>query len=75
MATRHNIQNEADEDVYTHDFKQNNIEEILSAQNISCIMSANRLARIVELRAHMVGAEASASLTEQSLEAEENTDE
>lgn len=75
MATRHNIQNEADKDVYTHDFKQNNIEEILSAQNISCIMSANRLARIVELRAHMVGAEASASLTEQSLEAEENTDE
>lgn len=70
MTTRNSIQTE-DGKLYQTEFKNDNIEEILKAQNVVGIVTDSRLARILELRAYMVGAEATAELTRQHREANE----
>lgn len=64
MVSRHMIQDE--NNPYPSEFTQNNIDEILKAHDTVEIMIMSRLARIVELRAQMVGAEATSELTTQS---------
>ncbi|MBO5038654.1 MAG: hypothetical protein J6C85_04280 [Alphaproteobacteria bacterium] len=70
ITTRNSIQAE-DGKLYQTEFKKDNIDEILKAQNVVGIVTDSRLARILELRAYMVGAEATAELTRQNREANE----
>ncbi len=60
-----------DGSLYQNDFNNENIDEILNAQNIVSIASEQRLNRILELRAYMVGASSTAAMTEQTIEAKE----
>lgn len=45
-----------------------NIQKVIQAQTFVAIYTQSRLARILELRAHMVGAEATVELTKQSVD-------
>ncbi|MBO5442123.1 MAG: hypothetical protein J6A09_06120 [Alphaproteobacteria bacterium] len=65
ITTRNSIQKE-DGKLYKKDFQNDNLEEILYAQDVVAIFTDSRLARILELRAYMIGAEATAELTQQS---------
>ena len=60
-----------DGSLYQVEFKKNNIDEILNAQNIVAIATQQRLNRILELRAYMASAGATAELTRQTREADE----
>lgn len=48
-----------------------NIQKVLQAQTLVAIYTQSRLARILELRAHMVGAEATVELTKQGKDKDE----
>lgn len=78
-TTRHSIQTEENGDKenekYTTEFKQNNLDEILAAQNSVGILTNSRLARIVELRACMNSAPATAEMTQHSVDANDNDSE
>jgi len=66
-ATRHSIQAEDDSSLYPNDFgKDTNVDKVLDAQNRVGILTASRLARIIELRANMNSAEATVTMTETS---------
>lgn len=67
VSTRQSILAE-DGSLYQTDFNNDNIDEILKAQNVVGIASANRINRILELRTYMVGAAATAELTNQNRE-------
>ena len=60
-----------DGSLYQVEFKKNNIDEILNAQNIVAIATQQRLNRILELRTYMASAGATAELTRQTREADE----
>lgn len=70
-TTRHSVMEE-DGSLYQTKFNKDNVDEILAAQNKVGIATVSRLARILELRAYMVGAEATAEMTRQNIEADEN---
>ena len=69
ITTRNSIQEE-DGKLYQTEFKNDNLDEVLHAQMVVGIVTDSRLARILELRAYMVGAEATAELTRQNREAD-----
>lgn len=71
VATRQSILME-DGSLYQQNFKNNNIDEILSAQNVVDIATQQRLNRILELRAYMVSGAAAAEMSTQTIEAEES---
>lgn len=75
-TTRHSIQTEEngdkDNEKYVKEFKQNNLDEILAAQNSVGILTNSRLARIVELRAYMNAAPATSEMMQHSVEANDN---
>ena len=72
-ATRHSILQEEDT-IYQTDFgdaEGQNVEKIIRAQTVVALYTQARLARILELRANMVGADATLELTQQAKEPEE----
>lgn len=71
VATRQSILME-DGSLYQQNFKNNNIDEILSAQNVVDIATQQRLNRILELRAYMISGAAAAEMSTQTIEAEES---
>ena len=83
ITTRHAIIME-DASIYQTDFgdtsgsddpenpkNPENIQKVVQAQTFVAIYTQSRLARILELRAHMVGAEATVELTKQGKDKEE----
>ena len=69
-ATTHNdLQKEKDKDLYFSKFPEGNMDEILNAQDRIALMTAARLARILELRSSMIS---SASTSEMTLQNQEN---
>lgn len=78
-TTRHSIQTEESGDkeneTYKTEFKQNNLDEILAAQNSVGILTNSRLARIVELRAFMNSAPATSEMMQHSVEANDKDSE
>lgn len=69
-TTRHSIMEE-DGELYKTKFDNNNVDEILQAQNLVEIATVSRMARILELKSYMIGAEATVELTRQSIEEKE----
>ena len=68
-AALHNeLQNETDKDLYYTSFPNGNLDEILNAQNNVAIMSATRLAHILELKSNMISTAATAASTLQNQE-------
>lgn len=66
ITTHHSIMLE-DNALYQADFGENpDMEKILRARSVVSLYTQSRLARILELRANMVGAEATLELTQQS---------
>jgi len=74
-TTRHSVQTEENGDEenkkYTTEFKEDNLDEILAAQNNVGMLTNSRLARIIELRAYMNSATATAEMTQHSVEADD----
>lgn len=70
IVTRQNILQE-DTELYNREFNQDNIEEILYAQNTLTLNSNKRVARILELRTFMFNAQAVKELTQYNREAKE----
>lgn len=60
-----------DGSLYQSEFKNENMDEILNAQNIVAIATEQRLNRILEMRAYMTSAGSTAELTQQTREADE----
>lgn len=60
-----------DGSLYQAEFKNENMDEILNAQNVVAIATEQRLNRVLEMRAYMTSAGATAELTQQSREADE----
>ncbi len=60
-----------DGSLYQAEFKNENMDEILNAQNIVAIATEQRLNRVLEMRAYMTSAGATAELTQQNREADE----
>lgn len=71
VAVRQTILAE-DGSLYQSEFKNENIDELLKAQNVVTIATQYRLDRILELRSYMVGAPATAEITQQVQEADED---
>lgn len=68
-ATTHNdIQNEDDSKLYTFDLNNDNMDEILNAQNRVVLMTAVRLARILEFRSNIISSAATSEMTLQNQE-------
>ena len=67
VATRQSIYKE-DGGLYQYKFKNNNIDEILNAQNTVALATQYRLNKILELRAYQISAQETADLTRQSLD-------
>lgn len=65
VASRQSILKE-NGDLYQMEFKQDNIDEILKAQNTVSLATQQRLNRILEMRAYMASATATAEMTRQS---------
>ena len=60
-----------DGSLYQADFKNENMDEILNAQNVVAIATEQRLNRVLEMRAYMTSAGSTAELTQQTREADE----
>ncbi len=70
IVTRQSILYENQEQ-YNREFKENNMDEILFAQNTLTLTSSKRIAQILELRTFMHNAQAIKELTQYNREAEE----
>jgi len=68
-STHNDLQNESDKDLYFSKFENNNIDEILNAQGRITLVTAARLARVLEFRSSMIS---SAATAEMSLQNQEN---
>lgn len=78
-TTRHSIQTEENGDEenekYTKEFTQNNLDEIIAAQNSVGMLTDSRLARILELRACMNSAPATSEMMQHTVEANDDDSE
>lgn len=77
ITTRHSIRSEKDDDLYPNDLQASgddpgNIDKVLNAEGMVLLLSASRIARILELKAGMISSEATSELTQQSNSGEEN---
>ncbi|MBR2274245.1 MAG: hypothetical protein IJ864_05420 [Alphaproteobacteria bacterium] len=73
-TTKLSIQQEDSTELYPDPSNKNNMEEILYVHNRAGLLTESRLAHILELRAYMVGGQATAELTTQSTKPEDNKD-
>lgn len=67
VAVRQSIYQE-NGDLYQYEFNNNNIDEILNAQNTVTLATQQRLNKLLELRAYQISAQETADLTRQSLD-------
>ena len=70
MATRQSIRNEKAEEIYSNDIGESQ-SDILAVHNTLTLKSQERLSRILELRAYMIGADATKELSKNSVKKDE----